>query len=128
MKRSQYNNFIDNVTYSSPKNSFILHQNDGNAPINTLFDLSLESSVLVLKTIENHWGSREVMRPMHPDDITRHTHANEGQRAVLDRVGEEIQTLLRNHLYDPSSNNSSSPKFWLWDDYKRVVELAGNIE
>lgn len=127
-KRSQYNNVINDVTYSSPKNSFILHQNDGKAPINALFDLSLESSVLVLKTLKDHWGSREVMRPMHPDDITRHTRISEEQRAVLDRVGGEILTLLRNHLYDPSSNTDSSPKFWLWDDYKRVVELAGNIE
>lgn len=68
------------------------------------------------------------MRPMHPDDIIRHTRISEEQRIVLDRVGGEIQTLLRNHLYDPSSNTDSSPKFWLWDDYKRVVELAGNIE
>ncbi|WP_210449163.1 KAP family P-loop NTPase fold protein [Vibrio crassostreae] len=127
-KRSQYNNVINDVIYSSPKNSFILHQNDGKAPINALFNLSLESSVLVLKTIEDHWGSHEVMRPMHPDDIIRHTRISEEQRIVLDRVGGEIQTLLRNHLYDPSSNTDSSPKFWLWDDYKRVVELAGNIE
>lgn len=127
-KRSQYNNVINDVTYSSPKNSFILHQNDGKAPINALFDLNLESSVLVLKTLEDHWGSRDVMRPMHPDDITRHTRISEEQRAVLDRVGGEILTLLRSHLYDPSSNTDSSPKFWLWDDYKRVVELAGNIE
>ncbi|EDL53572.1 KAP P-loop domain protein [Vibrio mediterranei AK1] len=127
-KRSQNNTSLSEVTFSSPSHPFILYRNDGQAPINALLDLNLESSLLVLKTIEDHWGERQVMRPMHPDDIARYTRVNEEQRAVLDRVGGEIQTLLRNHLYDPSSNTDSSPQFWLWDDYKRVVELAGNIE
>ncbi|WP_333003066.1 KAP family P-loop NTPase fold protein [Vibrio coralliilyticus] len=127
-KRSQNNTSLSEVTFSSPSHPFILYRNDGQAPINALLDLNLESSLLVLKTINDPWGEREVMRPMHTDDIMRYTRVNEEQRAVLDRVGGEIQTLLRNHLYDPSSNTDSSPQFWLWDDYKRVVELAGNIE
>lgn len=65
---------------------------------------------------------------MHPEDIARYTRVNQEQRNVLDRVGGELLAPLRNNLYEPSSNTENSPKFWLWNDYKRVVELADNIE
>jgi len=36
---------------------------------------------------------------------------------------------LNTYAYsDRCGNGDESPKYWLWDDYKKVVELAGYID
>ncbi len=129
IKRAELNESVRSVVFSDPKKLFPIYHNDGKTPVTELFNLCIESCVLVRKVLEDHRGrTSKQMRPMHPEDINRYTRRNDEQRLVLDRVGGEIQTLLRTYMYDNGRNSGSAPKYWLWGDYKHVVELAGNIE
>lgn len=119
---NQRNNFIGcNVVTLSD-----YHQNSGKVVNKKLFDLFLESSSKLYKETEDRWR-RQVfqMEPMYPEDVYRYTRNNDTINSALANVESSLLNSLRTYVYEP---RDGTPKYWFWDDYTRVVELAGNIE
>ncbi|PTB33380.1 KAP family P-loop NTPase fold protein [Photobacterium phosphoreum] len=82
-----------------------------------IIKIALES---ISKKIINEGGYTGINDYLKRDDLQRYT-GNFNHSYMQDHI-DNIGTILRKYY-----NTIPNQKFWLWDDYKKVVELAGNI-
>ncbi|GAL30334.1 hypothetical protein JCM19239_2680 [Vibrio variabilis] len=124
-RKSRCQNASEHVR-SNVANDFSLENQGHTAQVSELFNLLLESSSFTYKTTKDNWGEDYyAMLPMSVKEVYAYTGRGESENYALTPVGRSLINLLQQHVYKAKD---SSPKYWLWDDYKKVVELAGNID
>jgi len=108
---------------------FVLDCSGYTTNVSELIDLLLESSSLTL--INEDGYSR--MQPLSSNRVRSKIDVGYGnlekRNDTLYHVCTDLLTVLNTYAYsDRCGNGDESPKYWLWDDYKKVVELAGYID
>ncbi|MCD9514946.1 P-loop NTPase fold protein [Photobacterium carnosum] len=93
----------------------------------SLNNSKLKTSLIIKLSLESI-SKRIVTEQGHPSTYNFLTHDK-----IRTYSDNNHSAYLSNHIYDIErilqkySNQNPNQKFWLWDDYKKVVELAGNI-
>lgn len=110
------------LVYCKPKHSFQITMSGATSDVMKFFKLAIDSSSRTLKEEDRGFrGSTMTMQAMDPDEVYEYSREDNAFHNIVN----QLVNALQNYAYYPQDN---TPKYWFWDDYKHVVELAGNIE
>ena len=93
------------------------------ADFDILIDISLKLSIRYDKKIENPWGDSVIADYPDASKLIEYSDEKFYRDSNFRSWKEQLTRVLQLKTYAKTSNI----KYWLWEDYKRVVELAGNL-
>ncbi|MCS0401501.1 KAP family P-loop NTPase fold protein [Vibrio diabolicus] len=119
-KRQQDNE--GQLVHCKPMYSFEITMSGAKTDVKNFFKLVIDATSRTLKEEDRGFrGAVMTMQPMYPDEVFAYAESDPAFQGVVNNLVNALQYYAYGHQDD-------TPKYWFWDDYKHVVELAGNIE
>ena len=110
------------LVYCNPMHSFKITMSGNKSDVDKFFRLAIDATSRTLKEEARGFrNSSMTMQAIYPEEV----YAYSDNDPAYNNITNYLVDALQRYAY---TTQDDIPKYWFWDDYKRVVELAGNIE